>query len=167
MKMMLNLLLALALSSSNLFAAQLTQAGSVKLDEKDLADVSITLEHLGCTGACPAFSVEIHGDGTVIYDGRNYVKVKGKREHKIPKEKVAELVREFYKANYFSLKDEYGEYSGPGLSIAVKTLGVATSISIGGKKKSVYECFRAPQALKDLEIKIYRISEVPQYVSRK
>jgi hypothetical protein len=155
----------LALLSPSAFAVGSPQNENPKLDEKDLADVSITLEWLGCTGGCPDFYVEIHGDGRVIYEGRDYVKVTGRREHKIPKEKVAELVREFYRANYFSLKDEYVEYSGPGMSVAVKSFGVGTSISIGGKKKSVYERFGTPQTLKDLEAKIYVISGVHQYVS--
>jgi Domain of unknown function (DUF6438) len=156
----------IALISSNIFAAQLTQKSPVKSDARDAIDVTITLEHLGCPGECPAFSVEIHGEGTVIYVGKDNVKVKGKREHKIPKERVAELLKEFDSASYFSLKDEYVPYSGPGLSIAVNTYGVGTSISIGGKEKSVYESFGAPKSLKDLEVRIYGISEVHQYVTR-
>src|ERR1044072_6192526 len=138
MKMLTRVLLAIALLSLNALAVSHPQSESLKLDEGDLSDVSITLIHLGCGGECPAFSIEIRGDGTVIYNGEKGVKVTGRREHKITKEKVSELVREFYRVNFFSLKDAYVEPQG-NFCIYVKSFGTATSISIGGKKKTIYE----------------------------
>ena len=165
MKTLSHVLLAIALLSPSVEAVSHLQSESPKLDEWDLSDASITLTHLGCGGGCPAFSIEIRGDGTVIYNGVEGVKVTGKREHKITKGKVSEVVREFYRVNYFSLKDQYVEPQG-NFCIYVKSFGTATSISIGGKKKTIYERFGAPQALKDLEGKIYVISDVHQFVSR-
>ena len=33
----------------------------------------ITHEHLGCFGSCPTYRLEIHGDGTVLYNGKAFV----------------------------------------------------------------------------------------------
>lgn len=40
-------------------------------------DVTITLERTVCFGVCPDYVVTVHGDGTVEYEGRNFVAVKG------------------------------------------------------------------------------------------
>ena len=36
----------------------------------DWNTLRITLSRSGCYGRCPVYKVEIHGDGTVLYDGK-------------------------------------------------------------------------------------------------
>src|ERR1044072_5001999 len=86
-------------------AATRQQADPAQIKASDLNKVVITLERGGCFGPCPIYSVTIHGDGTVIYKGKQYVKVEGTRRYKIPKEEVKKLVAEFYRIDYFSLKE--------------------------------------------------------------
>jgi Domain of unknown function (DUF6438) len=67
----------------------------------------ITLERTTCFGTCPAYKVTIFDDGKVVYEGKDFVKRKGKAESQITKAELEDLVREFDRINYFSLDDEY------------------------------------------------------------
>jgi hypothetical protein len=97
------------------FACPLSVSNGQKLSkDRDLSDIVITLkadaDH--CYGArCPVYSVSIDGGGTVTYEGVANVYVIGKRSYKISEAKVRKLVDEFYKIDFFSLKDTYNDYS--------------------------------------------------------
>ena len=40
---------------------------------KDWNSVKITLSRTACYGTCPVYSIELHGDGTVLYSGKSNV----------------------------------------------------------------------------------------------
>ena len=128
----------------------------------------MTLDRSECFGPCPIYSISIHGDGTVIYHGKKYVSVVGKRVHKIPVDDVRKLIDEFNKLGYFSLKDEYTQVVNADGSIThVSDLpGTTTSIKIKRRKKTVYNYFGGPEALRKLERKIDEISQSARYVRR-
>lgn len=67
----------------------------------------ITLERTTCFGTCPAYKLTIFDDGKVVFEGKEFVKQKGKAEGQITKAQLDELVREFNKINYMKLKDDY------------------------------------------------------------
>lgn len=46
-------------------------------------DATITLERAGCIDSCPVYTLVIHRDGAVQYDGKLYVHEKGARSAKI------------------------------------------------------------------------------------
>lgn len=73
----------------------------------DLSSVTITMQHRGCEGRCPAYNVSIRGDGTVEYQGYAYVAIKGKQIGHITREAVSELIHQFDEANFFSALPEY------------------------------------------------------------
>src|ERR1051325_4481520 len=56
---------------------------------------------------CPAYSVSVDENGTVIYNGVMGVKERGERVHSIPRAAVRDLVAEFYRINFYSLQDRY------------------------------------------------------------
>jgi Domain of unknown function (DUF6438) len=68
----------------------------------------ITLERTVCFGTCPAYKITIFDDGKVVYEGKEFVKRKGKATAQISKDELAELVREFERLDYLKLDDEYG-----------------------------------------------------------
>jgi hypothetical protein len=75
---------------------------------RDWNSVRITLLRTGCFfGRCPAYRIEIHGDGTVLYEGEENVLVKGRRRTSTTPSKVQELLREFREADNYSLQDDY------------------------------------------------------------
>lgn len=82
----------------------------------------IRLERTACEGWCPDYSVEIHGDGVVRYEGRHCVVAKGVRTDQLSQEKVRKLFEAFRKADFFSLRDRYSEgwVDAPGIDLRLK-----------------------------------------------
>ena len=121
-------------------------------------NVIIAMERSSCYGAYPAYSLTFYGNGTIFYEGKNrYVNITGKQTSEIHKEKVKELVDEFYKINYFSLKDKYDQ-------LITDIPYTTTSITINGKYKSVYNRAGAPKELNELENKIDEITNSKQWI---
>lgn len=131
-------------------------ASSGKLD-----DAVITLERTLCYGTCPAYKLTIYGTGVVAWEGKSFVRVTGKAEGAISREQFKQLVSEFDKAKYYSLKDNY-------IQIPVTDAPyVITSITVDGKTKSVrHYCAdtTAPEQLTKLENKIDEIVNSDQWV---
>ncbi len=73
---------------------------------KDWKSLRIKLERLGCYGPCPIYSLEVHGDGSVFYEGAGgIVFISGHHRDRISHAAVVGLVSAFREADYFSLKD--------------------------------------------------------------
>lgn len=124
-------------------------------------DLVITLERTPCFGACPVYSLAIRGDGTVNYEGKDFVKVKGTARTTISMDQVYKLVHEFEKADYFSLKDSYTERT------ATDMPSVITSITTGGRTKKIehyHGDFSAPEKLTELEYMIDQIVNADQWI---
>jgi ankyrin repeat protein len=73
----------------------------------DWSTLNISLSRSACYGTCPSYKVEVHGDGTVLYDGDYHVAIPGKHRGSIAPETVRELYDAFKKAQFFWLFDEY------------------------------------------------------------
>lgn len=91
----------------------------------------------------------IYEDGTVVYDNKDFsIGSKGKRRYRISKEKVNELIEEFKKINYFSLRDIYRSRIDDGGT-------TITSVLIDGKRKEISnDSDGGPEELYELEYKI-------------
>jgi Domain of unknown function (DUF6438) len=130
----------------------------------DWNSLRITLGRSPCYGRCPTYQVEIHGDGTVLYDGKANVATTGKHTAKISHAALVELVEVFRKADYFSLSDCY-------VSGITDYPAYETSISFDGVSKSVldYEGQRVgmPSTVSDVEAAIDLLSGVQKWVGRK
>jgi len=75
---------------------------------RDWNSVRITLLRTGCFfGKCPAYQIEIYGNGTILYEGEEDVLVKGRHRTSTTPSKVRELVNAFREADYYSLQDDY------------------------------------------------------------
>ncbi|MDQ4123003.1 MAG: DUF6438 domain-containing protein [Acidobacteriota bacterium] len=146
-----------------LFTTLIFSGFSSLAQKKAAPEILITIERGACYGICPIYSAQISGDGTVVYNGIENVKVKGKRQFKIPKTKVQELVKAFESINYFSLKDQY-DTDERGMRVA-DLPPVTTSISLKGKTKKVVHNYGAPKALRELEDKIDQAAGLKSLVS--
>ncbi|MFN8397884.1 MAG: DUF6438 domain-containing protein [Bacteroidia bacterium] len=124
----------------------------------DYANAVITLRRTPCFGRCPDYSLEVLGNGTVNYEGFNFVKVKGKQTSQVAAKDVKDLVDAFFAIDYFALPDTFTSNIE---DVASKT----TSISVDGKRKSIFENDGAPQSLRDLEDKIDKVANSAQWVS--
>src|SRR5688500_58629 len=77
------------------------------------ADTMITLERFPCYGSCPQYKFTIVADGTVIFEPKNDWQVITDKivKSKISNDQLSQIISEFEKINYFSLKKRYGSSS--------------------------------------------------------
>ena len=129
----------------------------------DWNSLRITLSRSGCYGSCPAYEIEIHGDGTVVYEGKADVATRGKRTGKISRASLVELVDVFRKADYFTLADRY-------VSGITDNPTYVSSISYDGMSKSVVDyvgrSVGMPSTVSDVEAAIDRLSGAYKWIGR-
>ena len=153
-------LFAIGFAAAPLSAAPDTKPGT-KVDFPDIVDWSslvITHERLGCFGSCPTYRLEIHGDGTVVYNGKAFVTVLGERRSKISADTVRGLYLRFRAADYFALNDRY--------SVGADCFAAATSIAFDGRHKSVENQCGASKIVSRLEGEIDRAAHVESWTAR-
>ncbi len=126
------------------------------------------LEHPTDIRQCPTYSVALSGDGTVTYEGRLGVKTIGKRKHQIKVEDFQKLVVEFERAGFFSLRDRYDSTDrGNGVTEVIDhAIATTVTLSIAGKKKSVYDFYGTPDVVTQLERRVDEVSESRRYTGR-
>ena len=120
--------------------------------------VEITLERTVCFGTCPAYTVTIQGDGTVTYEGRQFVRVIGTQTWKIDPATVAALAAEMQQAGYFDLQDSYE-------ARVTDNPTTWTSLTVGQRTKRIKDYVAGPPKLKEIEKKIDDVSGAKGYVS--
>jgi hypothetical protein len=121
---------------------------------KNLGDIIITLERTICCGRSPVYKLTIFGDGSVAYNGLEFVATTGRHAAIVSEDKIRQLIAAFKKARFFSLNNSYVEFMGIEDPFAI------TSLTINGKKKRVrHYCgdYSAPRQLKILEDEIDKI----------
>jgi hypothetical protein len=127
----------------------------------DWNSLRITLSRGSCYGTCPIYDIEIHGDGTVLYNGDAYVKTTGRKKVKISHASLVNLVDAFRKTDYFSLADGY-------VSGVTDSPTCVSSISFDGLSKSVMDYVGQedgmPPAVTKLEATIERLSGASKLV---
>jgi len=121
----------------------------------------ITLERTPCYGFCPVYKLTIGGDGTVVYEGKDFVSNRNREETTISRDEIDQLVKEFKRIDYFSLNDEYTERT------ITDAPSVITSITLDGKTKTIehyHGDFSAPEELTELEDKIDEIVKSEKWI---
>ncbi len=157
-------IIILLLISLIYFYPQLTQPPK----PTNFENLVITLERTPCYGMCPVYKLKVFGDGTVVYEGERFVNVTGRQTSKISQDKIKELIDEFYRIGYFSLKESYTEKCDIRGCMQVTDLPTTiTSITIDGKTKRVKNYFGAPEKLDELENKIDDMAHSKMWVEGK
>jgi Domain of unknown function (DUF6438) len=129
---------------------------------KPTPQVIITIRRQAGLGCSPDYSAEIYSDGTVVYHGVACVKVEGEKRHQISTDRVAQLVKAFDQADYFSFKDAYEvDEAGRSWTDSPRT---TTSISLNGKYKKVVDYIAPPKELVALEELIEKLAGLYQYI---
>jgi hypothetical protein len=72
----------------------------------------VTLERTYCMGACPVYSVTVHGDGRLEYNGVDNVAVTGPKQSHVSRAEVERLSRLVDRAQFFE-RNETGELPTP------------------------------------------------------
>ena len=128
----------------------------------DPQSVVIRLERGSCYGSCPVYGVTLYGDGTVRYDGKDHVRVRGSQTAVIAPGAVRSLVEEIERSGFYSMNETYTQVSITNASSAV--IFVATE----GQKKQVRHYlgdFKAPKALETLENRIDEVSGTSRWTA--
>lgn len=133
-------------------------------DVHDWNSLRITLSRSACYGKCPNYEIEIHGDGTVLYEGHSSVGTRGERKNRISHASLVKLVDVFRKADYFSLAAGY-------VSGVTDNPTYVTSMSFDGVSKSVLDYVGRsagmPPAVSDVETAIDQLSGASTWIRRK
>lgn len=112
------------------------------------SDIALTLSRTPCFGTCPVYTVTVYTDGTVVYEGTDFVTVTGTQTTNIDPETVQELVNGFQNAGYFDWNDEYTHMD------VTDSPYVMTSVTVDGNTKEINHYHgdtSAPLALSYLE----------------
>lgn len=114
------------------------------------------LERTGCFGTCPSYSIEVHGDGTVLYNGNGYVAVLGHHRGQVSEQAVLGMFDAFRAADFFSLRDSYREGGADNPTYT-------TSIQFDGYSKKVVDYagreVGMPQGVTELEDAIDQLAD--------
>ena len=115
--------------------------------------VSITMERTPCFGRCPVYRLDITDSGKVVYEGRGFVKERGRHEGSLPAADVQALAKEIEAAGFFGLRDSYPPD-------ATDQASVITSVTIDRKTKRIEHNLGSRTAPAALEALYRRIDEV-------
>jgi hypothetical protein len=135
------------------------------LSDADLKTLTIQLERTACYGTCPAYSVTIHGDGRVEYNGKSHVKETGSREGRIETDKIKSLASGFGKTKFWGIAEDYSEAKCKG-RVCTDMPTTITELSIRGATHRVnhyYGCGSAPKTLFELESLIDKSANSEQW----
>ena len=96
------------------------------------ASFEVTLSRTSCYGTCPDYSVNIKGDGSVLFDGVAHTDIAGKHDYYVSPEAVATLIDKGRELNIWSARDRYFAEVTDGASYTL-------TISMGGKTKTIFD----------------------------
>lgn len=136
-------------------------ARSAPLPAYDASSVRITLERTGCFGSCPAYTVSIDGDGSVVFDGRSYVAETGRRRGAVDPAAVRALYDQFRTANFMSLDDSYVTdiTDNPTYTLTMETAGTRkTVVDYVGAKAGM------PDSVTALEDAVDRVAGTSKWI---
>jgi Domain of unknown function (DUF6438) len=100
-------------------------------------DTLITLERTVCYGTCPIYKMTISSNGSVVFEGRRFVKKVGTAKSAISQEQLRVLLAAFEKIRYFELRDRYEQPEDGCEQWVTDNPSAITSLTLNGKSKSV------------------------------
>jgi hypothetical protein len=95
------------------------------------AEATITLQRTSCFGSCPAYDVELHADGRVVFRGETFVRV-SKAERRIPPDVAQQVFASLARDGFWSWNARYR------LPITDQPTAIVT-VRWGNRVKSVSE----------------------------
>ena len=146
------------LHKMRLFLLLLIVALPTFAQNKPLDDFSITLKRTGCLGSCPDYQVTIHGDGSVLYEGRYSVRADGVRRATISPQAVQKLIQRLRHQSFFHWEEKK--------EVCVDFPEVDITVALNGQHKRVIEGCNASGKVLKLAAEIDRISGAESWVGK-
>jgi TonB family protein len=105
-----------------------------------------------CFGSCPSYSIKVHADGTILWDGSGYVLTRGRRTGRIDAAAARGLIERFRTKEFWSL---CGAYTRP----VTDNPTVTVAVTLGGRTRIVSDyADAAPLAEQERELAIDEVS---------
>jgi hypothetical protein len=132
------------------------------------ASISISLERTVCFGACPSYILTILADGTVTFEGRQYVKKIGVFRKRIPPAQLQSIFGKIEAIRFWELEDSYRTKKHPDGSISVITDQPTQYVTVktATKSKRVEDYHGTPPGLRELEAMIDEVAGVAEWVGK-
>jgi hypothetical protein len=129
---------------------------------------AISLERTSCYGTCPSYKVTAYRDGRVQYEGKDEVKIKGKRISAISPTNFAMLAKKVEEIGFFRLNNEYSSITNPDGSSTFVTdqPTYITIVTRGTVTKKVENYYGGPKRLYEFEQLIDEITNSAQWTGR-
>lgn len=118
-------------------------------------DTKIMLERWGCYGTCPVYKLSISGDGSVVYEGKEYVSSRGVHKGRVSQSDVQTLIQKFLAAKFFDLSDG---------NIVVDLPVRVLSVTHDGRHKELKEGCLCPPELVALEDDVDKAAQSEKWV---
>jgi hypothetical protein len=93
-------------------------------------DDFVELSRSSCYGTCPAYSVRVQADGKVLWDGGEYVEVRGKRQAQIGEGAARDLLKKFLTSEFWSYCSGYSRN-------ATDLSSSEVSVKLAGKTREI------------------------------
>ena len=108
-------------------------------------DLVASIERTMCFGMCPAYKMEIYGDGKIVYEGVKYVDSIGKYTGKTTTVKINELLAKAKEIGYMELNDVYEN------KLVTDLPSTTTIILLDGVTKRIYSRYDTPEKLRSFQ----------------
>ena len=151
-----------------------TKAQSLLSNGKIPKDLKITLERLGCLGVCPAYSLVIKANGSVLFNRKNFInrknfkKTRANFEDQITEEQIKQIIDDFEKANFFLLRNSYVTENDGCKKYPPDGSAEKLSIRINGKKKTVFHYLGCGKTIiRNLSEKIDKITNSNRWIEER
>lgn len=134
------------------------------LSDSDLKSSTIRLERIRCLGNCPVYSVTMHGDGRLEYEGKKYVTEEGVRQGRVEAQEIKAVFAELANARFFAMPEEYSQTDCQ--RYCTDMASAITEVAVKGvahRVKHYYGCGAAPKALFDVESAIDKAAKVERW----
>lgn len=115
-------------------------------------ELVIGMQKTICYGSCPAYSIQIFSDLSVVYKGERFVPVEGEHIYKIKRVEFEDLLSAFRGSDFFEFNSDYTK----GVSDLQTTY---IEFYDEGKVKKIRDYYGAPEELKALERKVEEFVE--------
>ncbi len=132
----------------------------------DDTPVSISLERTVCFGFCPSYIVTLLADGSVTFEGREYVKTKGVSTKKIDAAKLVPIFKKLEAIHFWELEDSYRtKKNADGSITSVTDLPTKyVTVKTASKSKKVTDYFGTPAGVDELEQLIDDVAGVSEWI---